>query len=39
MANKTNIKINGNTYYRVRKTIGHQDDGTPVLKSFENLAI
>lgn len=34
MANKTNIIINGQPYYRIRKTIGNKDDGTPVLKSF-----
>lgn len=34
MAVKTNIEVNGNKYYRVRKTIGYKDDGTPVLKSF-----
>lgn len=34
MASKTNVVINGKTYYRVRKTIGYKDDGSPVLKSF-----
>lgn len=34
MANKTNVIINGQPYYRLRKTIGNKDDGTPVLKSF-----
>lgn len=34
MANKTNIEINGTKYYRVRKTIGYHEDGTPVLKPF-----
>lgn len=34
MAVKTNIEINGKQYYRVRKTIGYKDDGTPVIKPF-----
>lgn len=34
MAVKTNVEINGNKYYRVRKVIGHKEDGTPVLKPF-----
>lgn len=34
MANKTNIEINGTKYYRVRKTIGYHEDGTPILKPF-----
>lgn len=34
MAVKTNVEINGNKYYRVRKVIGKKIDGTPVLKSF-----
>lgn len=34
MAVKTNIEVNGNKYYRVRRTIGYKDDGSPVLKSF-----
>lgn len=34
MAVKTNVEINGNKYYRVRKVIGKKLDGTPVLKPF-----
>lgn len=34
MAKKTNFNVNGKEYYRVRKTIGYKDNGTPVLKSF-----
>ena len=34
MAVKTNVEINGNKYYRVRKVIGKKIDGTPVLKPF-----
>ena len=34
MAVKTNIEVNGNKYFRVRKTIGYKEDGSPVLKSF-----
>lgn len=34
MAKKTNFNVNGREYYRIRKTIGYKDDGTPVLKSF-----
>lgn len=37
MAVKTNIEINGNKYYRVRKVIGKKLDGTPVLKSFYGI--
>lgn len=34
MAKKTNCKINGKEYYRIRRTIGHKADGTPIIKSF-----
>lgn len=34
MSVKTNIEINGNKYYRVRKTIGYYENGNPILKSF-----
>ena len=34
MAKKTNFEVNGKEYFRVRKTIGYKDDGTPVIKSF-----
>lgn len=34
MAIKTNVIKNGNKYFRITKTIGHRDDGTPVKKEF-----
>lgn len=40
MAQQTNITINGNSYYRIRRTIGHADiDGTrkPVYKYFYGI--
>ena len=39
MAKKTNIEINGNQYYRVRRTIGHKADGTPIRKPFYGSGI
>lgn len=34
MAVKTNVSKNGNKYYRITKTIGHKEDGTPIKKEF-----
>ena len=34
MAKKTNYTKNGIEYYRITKTIGHKEDGTPVKKEF-----
>lgn len=34
MAVKTNVNKNGNKYFRVTRTIGHKEDGTPVKKEF-----
>ncbi len=34
MAKKTNFNINGKEYYRLRRTIGHNPDGSPIIKSF-----
>lgn len=34
MAKKTNFNVNGKDYYRIRKTIGYKEDGTPVVKPF-----
>ncbi|MCI8640318.1 MAG: site-specific integrase [Clostridia bacterium] len=34
MAKKTNSKINGKEYYRIRKVIGHKSDGKKILKNF-----
>lgn len=34
MAKKTNTKINGKEYYRLRKVIGHKEDGEKVIKNF-----
>ncbi len=34
MAKKTNSKINGKEYYRLRKVIGHKENGEKVLKNF-----
>lgn len=34
MAKKTNYTKNGIEYYRITKTIGHNEDGTPVKKEF-----
>lgn len=34
MAKKTNYSVNGKEYYRIRKTIGHKEDGSPILKPF-----
>ncbi len=34
MAKKTNSKINGNEYYRIRKVIGHKSNGEKILKNF-----
>lgn len=34
MAIKTNVNKNGNKYFRITRTIGHKEDGTPVKKNF-----
>jgi len=34
MAKKTNYNINGKEYFRVRRTIGHNPDGSPIIKPF-----
>lgn len=34
MAKKTNSKINGKEYYRLRKVVGHKENGEKVLKNF-----
>ncbi|MFR2787429.1 MAG: tyrosine-type recombinase/integrase [Clostridia bacterium] len=34
MAVKTNVNKNGNKYFRITRTIGHKEDGTPVKKEF-----
>ena len=34
MAKKTNSKINGKEYYRIRKVIGHTSSGEKILKNF-----
>lgn len=34
MAKKTNSKINGKEYYRIRKVIGHTASGEKILKNF-----
>jgi len=34
MAKKTNVKINGKEYYRIRKTVGRDKDGAPIIKTF-----
>jgi integrase len=37
MANKTNCKINGKEYYRIRKKIGEDANGKPVMKAFYGI--
>lgn len=39
MAKKINSKINGKEYYRIRKTVGHKADGSPIVKSFYGSGI
>ena len=34
MAVKTNVNKNGNKYFRITRTIGHKEDGTPIKKEF-----
>lgn len=34
MAKKTNSKINGKDYYRLRKVVGHKSNGEKILKNF-----
>ena len=34
MAKKTNFSVNGNEYYKVTRTIGHNSNGTPIKKTF-----
>lgn len=34
MAKKTNLSVNGNEYYRIRRTVGYKANGTPIKKSF-----
>lgn len=34
MAKKTNSKINGKEYYRIRKVVGHKSSGEKILKNF-----
>lgn len=36
---KTNYETNGNKYYRVRRVIGHNADGTPIVKPFYGKGI
>ncbi len=38
MAVKTNVDKNGNKYYRITKTIGHKEDGTPIKKEFYGMS-
>lgn len=39
MAKKTNFEMNGNKYFRVTRTIGHNTDGTPIRKQFYGKGI
>lgn len=39
MAKKTNTNINGNLYYRVTRTIGHDASGKPIKKQFYGSGI
>lgn len=39
MARKTNTNINGKEYYRIRRTVGHKADGSPIVKSFYGAGI
>lgn len=39
MAKKTNFEVNGNSYYRVTRTIGKKADGRPIRKSFYGYGI
>ncbi len=34
MAKKTNFEVNGKSYYKVTKTVGHKADGTAIKKVF-----
>ena len=34
MAQQTNYEINGNKYYRIKRVVGHGQDGTPIHKYF-----
>lgn len=36
---KTNLTVNGNEYYRIRKVVGHKADGSPIVKSFYGTGI
>lgn len=38
MAVKTNVEKNGNKYFRITRTIGHKDDGTPIKKEFYGIS-
>lgn len=38
MAVKTNTKINGQEYYRLRKTVGMDKDGEPIIKPFYGVS-
>lgn len=38
MAKKTNVKINGKEYYRLRVTIGKDKDGEPIVKPFYGVS-
>lgn len=39
MAKKTNFETNGQKYYRIRRTVGHKPDGTPIIKAFYGSGI
>ena len=39
MAKKTNFEVNGNKYFRVTRTVGHNPDGTPIRKTFYGTGI
>ncbi len=34
MAQQTNYEINGNKYYRIKRVVGHRQDGNPIHKYF-----
>lgn len=39
MARKTNFEVNGKSYYKVSRTIGHRADGTAIRKVFYGTGI
>ena len=39
MAKKTNFEVNGKSYYKITRTVGHKPDGTAIKKVFYGTGV